>query len=256
MHRVELSPRDTTLLIQEYDEYMQTLSAECKDIIETRRDFLCYTPKDWERKQNSTAPLMLDIEASYSITEQHLAEAITSFLVSTLRADPGQLVVTDATACVGGNTLSFARHFARVNAVEINPTRAKYLWHILSVLCPQRNVTVFNNDYTSIFAELQQDIVFLDPPWGGPSYKQNDSLHLFLGAHNIIDVCRQIAPRARLIAIKAPCNYVFDYFTHEMSDLGDIHCEPMGPRKKPKFYLITVRVKPATLQQTGAQQSA
>eukprot|EP01052_Picozoa_sp_SAG31_P044133 SAG31_NODE_7586_length_1647_cov_1.270026_3_plen_181_part_00 len=33
------------------------------------------------------------------------------------------VVITDATACVGGNTLNFAQHFDRVNAVEIDPQR-------------------------------------------------------------------------------------------------------------------------------------
>ena len=35
------------------------------------------------------------------------------------------LTITDATACVGGNTISFSKQFANVNAVELDRDRCK-----------------------------------------------------------------------------------------------------------------------------------
>ena len=41
--------------------------------------------------------------------------------------------MTDGTACVGGNVLSFARKFPQVNAVELSAQRAEMLKHNVSV---------------------------------------------------------------------------------------------------------------------------
>ena len=36
--------------------------------------------------------------------------------------------------------------------------------------------------------ELKQDVVFFDPPWGGPDYHLATRLDMFLGPRNIIDI--------------------------------------------------------------------
>lgn len=41
--------------------------------------------------------------------------------------------ITDGTACVGGDTIRFARKFARVNAVELSEQRAKMLFNNVNV---------------------------------------------------------------------------------------------------------------------------
>ena len=54
---------------------------------------------------------------------------------------------------------------------------------------------------------LRQDLVFLDPPWGGSEYKKNNKLDLFLDNVNIIDIINNLYHHAKYIAVKVPNNY-------------------------------------------------
>jgi 16S rRNA G966 N2-methylase RsmD len=84
-------------------------------------------------------------------------------------------VVTDMTACVGGNVISFARRFRAVNAIEIDATRHAMLKHNVAVVAEHANVTFVQGDAVSLLlnptaSPLVQDVLFMDPPWGGPDY--------------------------------------------------------------------------------------
>jgi hypothetical protein len=81
--------------------------------------------------------LRVDDVALYSITEARSAADMTACVFEALAGAWGggaggaararAAAVTDACACVGGNVLSFATTFARVNAVEFSPQRARML---------------------------------------------------------------------------------------------------------------------------------
>ena len=59
-------------------------------------------------------------------------------------------------------------------------------------------VRVHNADYVSICRTLKQDVVFMDPPWGGPAYKDTAALlDLYLGPHRLADVCKSVVPVVR-----------------------------------------------------------
>jgi 16S rRNA G966 N2-methylase RsmD len=120
-----------------------------------------------------------------------------------------QVTITDATANIGGNTLGFYLYgFGQVNAVEIDPLTCDILKTNLEVYgWPTSNV--YCRDYLEIFQELNQDVVFIDPPWGGPDYKKAQSLDLYLGKTNIIDICRSLmaTSKTKLIVLKLPINY-------------------------------------------------
>lgn len=136
-----------------------------------------------------------------------MSSAIIKFFKSLGHTQP--LVITDATANVGGNTISFYLNgFAKVNAIEIEPFTCRLLKHNLQIY--GRPIThVYCDDYLKLAHKLEQDIVFIDPPWGGPDYKSATVLDIYLGNTNIIDLCLQlmIQKRATLIVLKLPTNY-------------------------------------------------
>jgi len=126
-------------------------------------------------------------------------------------------VVTDATACVGGNTLSFARRFSHVNAVELSAQRARMLQANVDLVGVHDAVTVMNADYITIMRSLTQDAVFMDPPWGGPDYLKVASLDMFLGPYDVADIIVALTaaipnaaparPYTRYVMLKTPINY-------------------------------------------------
>ena len=219
--------------------------------------------------------LQCDEVSLYSITEARLAKQMTQLLLDV--AGAGACIV-DATACVGGNTLSFGSPgaFRHVTAVELSAQRAAMLRHNVTICGHDKHVTVLQGDFVALLAAAVRaaasspsssppspadpsaaamtaalaaggsipgkrretllsdaaDVVFFDPPWGGPEYQTVPRLDMFLGGVDVADVvtCLTFAapqaggasslsssaavpatpPLSRFIAIKAPLNYNVD----------------------------------------------
>ncbi|EGZ24954.1 hypothetical protein PHYSODRAFT_554948 [Phytophthora sojae] len=122
------------------------------------------------------------------------------------------LVVTDGTACVGGNVLSFCDFFTHVNAIENDSTRVQMLRHNLQVL-KKTNARCIHANYLDVMLELQQDVVFLDPPWGGPEYKDLEKVDLFLGGLPLHEICARLQGSAKCIVLKVPSNFDGEKFS-------------------------------------------
>jgi predicted RNA methylase len=159
------------------------------------------------------ARLVLDHEASYSVTDQVTADKITRDI---LQFVPESASITDGTACVGGNTFSFAKAFHHVYAVEIDPTRHSYLHHNMMVL-GLSNVVCICGDAVQECCKRHQDLVFLDPPWGGPNYKNHESIQLQLSNRDLADVCADISIYCSYIALKVPVNFDVSVFDARVS---------------------------------------
>ena len=54
---------------------------------------------------------------------------------------------------------------------------------------------------------LIQDVVFIDPPWGGPDYKIKDECTLLLDNVNVLDIINNLYHFTRFVALKAPNNF-------------------------------------------------
>lgn len=163
--------------------------------------------------------LRLDDEAFYSTTDQLTANKIAKILT---RIVPPQATITDATACIGGATHAFAQAFSFVNAIEIDRTRYDYLRHNITILGMAERVRCIHGDALDVCPRLQQDVVFLDPPWGGPEYKTMPRVSLFLSNSKLSDVCRRLASSTRYIAIKVPTNFDEAKFREETKDFAQV----------------------------------
>ena len=114
-----------------------------------------------------------------------------------------QAIITDATACIGGNSFFFQKDFKIVNIVEKNSK----VFDILKNNTDFLNCRHYNCSYLNIMYLLVQDIVFLDPPWGGIEYKKNYNIDLFLDDVNVINIINDLYHHSRYIAMKIPINY-------------------------------------------------
>lgn len=185
--------------------------------------------------------LRVDAQAIYSVTPQDAADQLSAWIRGWM---PDARVVTDGTACAGGNTLSFVNHFERVIAVEFDPGRFHDLAHNMRLMGVRDKCQLLQADYTQIFATLQQDVIFLDAPWGGPSYKTVDKLRLYFGAEDaprhekvpLTDVCRAILRLhlARLLVLKVPLNFDFDDLASKLSSVSLI--------KPSKLHLVRISI--------------
>ena len=79
----------------------------------------------------------------------------------------------------------------------------------------RKNVKVYCDDYLDICHRIKQDVIFIDPPWGGSEYRSKVKMDLFLSGEPLSAVLNRLSKYAYLIVVKTPCNL----------DLGSIFCE-------------------------------
>ena len=156
--------------------------------------------------------LQMDSIGEYSVTLPREADQISHIIKNITSLKNKKVTITDATAGIGGNTLSFSMFFDKVNAIEIDRVRYNYLINNLSTL-NATNVNVFNDDMLNIIDKSQQDVIFMDPPWGGKNYKKKRRIRLSISDTSLEQICNNILDNklASIIALKLPFNYDFEY---------------------------------------------
>lgn len=169
----------------------------------------------WQLSQDQINRLSLDEVAYYSVCAKTDADDITYAIKNTLRLGQ-KTTITDACACVGGQSMSFVMsgYFATVNSVECDKARAEMLRQNLDLITDNTTqVHVYAEDYTKLIGSLKQDVVFLDPPWGGPGYKFYHKVVLFLGGKHLAEIANDlIEGGTKYVVFRSPQNFDLDYF--------------------------------------------
>tara|TARA_B100001287_G_C22603492_1_gene491569 strand:- start:92 stop:682 length:591 start_codon:yes stop_codon:yes gene_type:complete len=111
-------------------------------------------------------------------------------------------IITDSTACIGGNSYYFLKNFKRVNLVE--PDFENF--NILKINTNYQ-INTFNCSYNCLKFILRQDIVYFDPPWGGADYKSKKEIDLYLDNINVLDIINEIYNYTKIVALKVPNNF-------------------------------------------------
>jgi 16S rRNA G966 N2-methylase RsmD len=65
----------------------------------------------------------------------------------------------------------------------------------------------YNCSYNWVKFMLKQDVIYLDPPWGGNEYKNKDKIDLYLDEINVIDIINQMYNFTKIIVLKVPNNF-------------------------------------------------
>ena len=165
--------------------------------------------------------LMIDRESISYITTPHNAITIGWIIRSNLGSEdsPQDITIFDGTSGVGGDTIVFGRGFGKVIGCELDEKRFKMLQNNVGIY-ELPNVVVVNEDCLKLVFDLNYlDIVYMDPPWGGKSYKKEDSLTLSIGDRSIESIVVDLldstksksANRLKQIVFKLPKNYDLRY---------------------------------------------
>ena len=121
-------------------------------------------------------------EGLYSVTKRIDGERLIAFLHGMI-AELGKKTITDATACVGSDTLLFSLHFKKVESIELKRHNMVALQNNVDVFGAS-NVTLHEGDATRIF-NWKTDVLYVDPPWGGPDYYKIPCLELYIGGQSL-----------------------------------------------------------------------
>ena len=154
--------------------------------------------------------LKMTPEGEYSITKRadgkKLLQKMVSIIGSTKRKH-----ITDLTGNVGGDTIMFGLNFGYVDSIELDSDNFAALKHNVKEF-KLKNVKLHHGDSTKIF-NWKTDVLYLDPPWGGPDYKDKENLDLFMGSERIDEYLADIIDedwRPAYICLKLPRNYNFN----------------------------------------------
>lgn len=168
-------------------------------------------------------------ESRFSLTPEALAMAMAE------RA-AGRAVV-DVCAGAGGNAIAFARAGCRVHALEPDPERRAELRHNVRVYRVERRVSVHPEPLEEVAAELQGDLLFADPPWGG----EYDRMRADVADLPLLPVVLGVAPRFRETWLKLPPS--FDVASLPDGETEAVFGEAPGDYRRVKF--LWVRMGPS-----------
>lgn len=172
------------------------------------------------REKNLQYKLKIDYESIMYVTIPQYTSYINKIIIhhlNLLNLKPEDITITDIMAGVGGDTIAFAHKFKHVNSIEQNNIRYNYL---ANNVCAYKldNVKLYCDDFNDIIYNLDnQDVIFMDPPWGGKNYKTKNMIQLFINDIEIEKYCKlfsnskKIKCIPKIIVLKLPTNYDINF---------------------------------------------
>ncbi|KAK9100117.1 hypothetical protein Scep_023547 [Stephania cephalantha] len=135
--------------------------------------------------------IQMDEEGWYSVTPEAIA-------ISQAERCAGGGVVIDGFAGVGGNAIQFARMRCKVVAIDIDPQKIELALNNAKIYGVDSQIDFVVGDFLQQAPSLKADVVFLSPPWGGPSYKNIKKFTLDLlkpkDGYSIFQIAQSITP--------------------------------------------------------------
>jgi len=151
--------------------------------------------------------LKKDEEGLWSLTHKKYADQISQIIFDMIGYN---ITICDATAGLGGNTISFCKYFEKVVALEKNKNRFKLLDENVK-LFKLKNLELIN-DTCIDYLNNNYDVFFFDPPWGGLDYKKNKNILLQLDNYTLKSIVDIIKKNNKLCVLKLPSNYDISEF--------------------------------------------
>lgn len=198
--------------------------------------------------------LKIDNESIHYITTPLEAKKICGIILKHLtKFKPiDQSTIVDGTGGVGGDTIMFCSMFERVISIELLKERYEMLKHNINQY-KFTNATIMNGNSTDIIPNLGSiDVIYIDPPWGGSSYKEKELLRLNLGNFPIeqfVKNCFNLITSPKIIVIKLPKNYDLEYLFNCLNDMCDIYLYELN-----KMNILAIEKKQSEKQQEITMQ--
>ena len=170
-----------------------------------------FTREDIEKSLLNNKILKITDKGLYSISKHQDAKWISDIIKKFLKNENINIYnssIIDATAGIGGNTISFSKYFSKVYSIEINNIHYNVLNNNIEALSIN-NVTTFLDSFLNLLDKIsnKSNIFFLDPPWGGKNYKNFKYFNLKIGKLSIYTILNMLFDKKyKYVILKAPYN--------------------------------------------------
>lgn len=181
--------------------------------------------------------LMFTSDSIYSSSKIKGSLKLIDVILKTTNNDLN-ITITDGTANIGTDSIHIAEMFKSVNAIEYININYEALKNNIKVLNSKNNMKAYNGDTNIVIKDLEQDLIYIDAPWGGRNYKEFEKLKLYLGDIEILDFYLNNRHKSKYFIFKVPYNYDFDYFRGFIIDKVTIY--PYKKDARIKYFLIVI----------------
>lgn len=170
------------------------------------------------------------------------------FILSMFPSTKKDIVITDGTGNMGGNTIQFALsdRVSKVLSVEIDEEHFQHLKNNISVYGLESKVELVKGDYCKLARTIKQDVVFLDPPKEHSKHKKNRMAMAMLGKEcSVSDVIKELVEKkvASFIVVKVNSSFpITRLMLDARLDNLLIHKVQKDPESKRAKYLLGIRV--------------
>ncbi|CAH1282036.1 unnamed protein product [Diabrotica balteata] len=136
--------------------------------------------------------IKLDEESWYSVTPEIVAKRTAE----RCQCD----IIIDAFCGAGGNAIQFALKCKKVIAIDIDPKKIEIAENNARVYGVSDKIEFIIGDFLQLADSLKADVVFLSPPWGGPSYLSEnvydlETMLLPVAFSQLLATARKITPK-------------------------------------------------------------
>jgi predicted RNA methylase len=189
-------------------------------------------PKPKNIKNFNYNKLQVTSEGLFSVSKVK-ASTILVNLIKQYMNNNKKITVTDATANNGSDTINLALNFHKINAIELDPLNYRVLKNNVDTY-KLKNVDIYNDDSLNMLNKLEQDVIYMDAPWGGSDYKSKDVIDLYMSKTEIADVYKLFKDKCKLFIFKVPYNYNFSNFSKIKHTIKKVD----RGNKKPFYFII------------------
>lgn len=170
-----------------------------------------FSKDDLDKSFINNKELKITDKGIYSISKFYDAQWISNIIIKFIKDNNLNVyneTIIDGTAGIGGNTINFAKYFSKVYSIEINSIHHDVLNNNITALS-LTNVEIYLDSFLNMIDKLNKksNIFFMDPPWGGNSYKNYKYFNLKIGKLQLYVVLNILYDNNyKYVVLKAPFN--------------------------------------------------
>lgn len=179
--------------------------------------------------------LIFTDESIYSSSKVEGSHLLKNIIYENLKDE--NITITDGTANIGTDSIYLSNYFKEINSIEISSINHKALTNNINVF-KKSNIRPILGDVITEISNLDQDVIYIDAPWGGRNYKKNENMKLYLGDMEILDFYKNFKNKAKIFVFKIPYNYNFEYLKNNIDSKIIIY--PFKKENKIKFFFVLI----------------
>ena len=179
--------------------------------------------------------LIFTDESIYSSSKVEGSNLLKNIIIDNIKEH--NITITDGTANIGTDSIYLSNYFKQINSIEISNINHKALVNNIIVF-QKSNIKPILGDVINEISNLDQDVIYIDAPWGGRNYKKNENMKLYLGNMEILEFYKNFKNKAKFFIFKIPYNYNFEYLKNNINEKITIY--PFKKDNKIKFFFILI----------------